>query len=610
MKGGLCAADGRGTPAEIGILVVDTLGHIRYASTAVNDLCFDTLTVGTPFRALPNAAPEIDSGTVDASPAVCEIQAPEGGGSRQVVFHSIPLEDSSLDLILVYEFDSDPQLAADVRSLVSFMSDPASEDACMLVHLADGVVVQATNAALNVFARHRNAILGASYCDLVAERSDCDTLKSAFGVTRRQTNTILLPDGRCFVSRVDLQKISVGGISVYLRTFHDTSPRANANSNTSPAEDLTMQRFAGGIAHELNNVLTVLVASFEELREYADDPHTVHEIADEIETATARAKSMSHRLLSLSGRDSSRTETIQIAERIDRCVKDLRHSISSKHSMSAVLDTANASIEMDRLRFDQIIEILVSNACEAMPDGGAILVDVSVQKRPNEENDLAKISISDTGHGISPDDLPRVFDKFFTTRPHGMSAGLGLDTAKEFVESVNGSIAVTNSESTGTTITFQLPCSTVTAENVPEPEEACVETNRNHLVVVVDDEDSVRKYVRRCLEREGYRVLSARDGQEGCDLVTHYHEQNQPVSAIVSDMLMPRMGGPEMARRLNDMYPEIPFLFISGYTNERVPESISAETAFLHKPFAHTALSTTLGRLITGHDRLARYDRS
>ena len=150
---------------------------------------------------------------------------------------------------------------------------------------------------------------------------------------------------------------------------------------------------------------------------------------------------------------------------------------------------------------------------------------------------------------------------------------------------------MTNSESTGTTITFQLPCSTVTAENVPEPEEACVETNRNHLVVVVDDEDSVRKYVRRCLEREGYRVLSARDGQEGCDLVTHYHEQNQPVSAIVSDMLMPRMGGPEMARRLNDMYPEIPFLFISGYTNERVPESISAETAFLHKPFAHTALT-------------------
>ena len=98
-----------------------------------------------------------------------------------------------------------------------------------------------------------------------------------------------------------------------------------------------------------------------------------------------------------------------------------------------MLDTANASIEMDRLRFDQIIEILVSNACEAMPDGGAILVDVSVQKRPNDENDLAKISISDTGHGISPDDLPRVFDKFFTTRPHGMSAGLGLDTAKEFV---------------------------------------------------------------------------------------------------------------------------------------------------------------------------------
>jgi two-component system cell cycle sensor histidine kinase/response regulator CckA len=179
-----------------------------------------------------------------------------------------------------------------------------------------------------------------------------------------------------------------------------------------------------------------------------------------------------------------------------------------------------------------------------------------------------------------------------------MNAGLGLDTAKGIVESVDGSIFVSNSDSTGTTISLRLPCSSVEVIASTEQEDFRVDTNQNHLVIVVDDEEAVRKYIRRCLEREGYRVISARDGQEGYELISHYEELNQPVSAVVSDMLMPRMGGPEMARKLSEAFPNLPFLFISGYTNERVPDSISADVAFLNKPFALSALSAALRRLI------------
>lgn len=604
------ATDELARPQKIGFVVTDSRRQIRYASEIAKDLCFNTLTVGETLHGLckTNTGPLED--TIGVVPTICELRSPTKDTARQVVFHPIPIEKTSVVLFLVYPSAPDPSLSANIQAVSSFLSNPASEDIRMLVHLEDGTVVQATSSALSMFARHRNVILGESYDALVKERDDWESEEMASGVTHRIENTIVLPNGEKFISQTDLQRISVGGINLFLRTFLDTATKTNPSLLSSEQEGPNLQRFAGGIAHELNNVLTVLVAAFEELREYADEPQTVHELADEIETATARAKSMSHRLLSLSGRDSSRIETIQISERIEHCVKDFRHSVGSKYTISAVLDTENAAIDMDRLKFDQILETLVSNACEAMPDGGAILIDVSIGAQAADGSSFAKISVSDTGHGISPTVLPRIFDRFFTTRAHGMNAGLGLDTAKEFVESVGGTIFVANSESTGTTISFRLPCSMTSCDLSSEPDTTRLETNKDHLVVVVDDEDAVRKYVRRCLERDGYRVISARDGQEGFELVSHYHEQNQPVSAIISDMLMPRMGGPEMAKKLSDLCPNIPFLFISGYTNERVPESISAETEFLHKPFAHSVLSATLRRLIINQSLVAQSKHS
>lgn len=587
------------TAAEIGVLVIEPSGRVRYVSPSTRNICFGSLAVGEPVPGGSTSDPERSVGDAPSSLRQLQISPPNGGSPSTVVLHPIDLKETSVELYLVYAHTLDSALSRRVESIVAFLSRPASDDICMLIHLDDGTVVQATDAALNVFARHRNAILGNRYCDLVKDPRAHEDRGMELGVTCRRENTICLPDKKQFTSRVDVQKLSIGETVLFLRTYHETAPQAQSLTGAPSSPDITMKRFAGGIAHELNNVLTVMVAAFEELREYADEPATVHEIADEIEAATGRAKSMSHRLLSLSGRDCTRTETIQISERIEHCVKDLQNSLSSQHSLSAVLDTMTASIEMDRLRFDQIIEILVSNACEAMPNGGSILIDVSIKEQADTHTNLATISVSDTGHGIPPETLPHIFDKFFSTRPHGMNAGLGLDTAKEFVESVGGDIFVANSENTGTTISLRLPCSSLEMVASTEEDESCTETNRGHLVIVVDDEESIRKYVRRCLEREGYRVLSARDGREGFELVSHYHQRNQPVSAVVSDMLMPRMGGPEMARKLNEVCPNLPFLFISGYTNERVPDSISADVAFLNKPFAHSALSSTLRRLIT-----------
>lgn len=588
---------------RIGLLIVDAYQHVHYACDIANILCAGALKVGTSIDNVLRPIETARAPEAVATPQNYVVCSEDDAVTLHVALHQIVLPTTSHQIYLVSETKPSNAIMIDIQQLGSFLADPAYGGACMIVSLDDDTIIQATDAALNAIARHRDVMLGTKYASLLDPNGVTRDPVIPLGSTVSRQDTIMVPNGENLTSEIRRQRISIGGLALSLRTFIDPSLTKNhehGRGHSGPT-NLTMQRFAGGIAHELNNVLTVLVAAFEELREYADDPSVVYEIADEIETATARAKSMSHRLLSISGRDSSLHDSIQIAERVEHCVKGLRTSISPKFSLSAFLDTANACIEMDRLRFDQIIEILVSNACDAMPDGGPILIDVAIHEDPNIEQSAAVISVSDTGHGIRPQVIPHIFDRFFTTRLDGMNAGLGLDTAKEFVESVNGTIFVANSTPAGTTISVRLPCTKTAKPVINEPMSDRSMIENGHLVVVVDDEDAVRKYVSRCLEREGYRVLSARDGQEGFELVSHYHEQNQRVSAVVSDMLMPRMGGPEMARKLSEICPHIPFLFISGYTNERVPESISSETAFLHKPFAHAALATTLARLIKRH---------
>ena len=351
-------------------------------------------------------------------------------------------------------------------------------------------------------------------------------------------------------------------------------------------------QLAGGVAHDFNNLLTVITGYGETLM--ADLEGEAQEVAKEVCLAADRASALTRQLLAFSRQQFLQPRVLDLNGVVRELEGMLRRVIGEDVECELSLDPSLGRVMADAAQVQQIVLNLSLNARDAMPQGGHLRIETyEVDSFPeyvgvamgSDPVRYVCLSVSDDGCGMDAETRTRIFEPFFTTKGAGSGTGLGLSTVYGIVKQSDGEIRVRSSLGLGTTVEVYLPRVDqpqelpATGSSGPEAEHRGSET-----ILVVEDEELVRRMIRKALERSGYRVLEAREGSEAL-AAARRHEGD--LDLVLTDVVMPRMGGVALAERLREAWPRIRVLFMSGYANPTgwTGTGLPAEARFLEKPF-------------------------
>lgn len=354
-------------------------------------------------------------------------------------------------------------------------------------------------------------------------------------------------------------------------------------------------RLAGGLAHDFNNLMTVVVGYCESMRsELAGNAALLKEV-NEIHKAAEQANSLTRQLLAFSRRHKPQARLLSLNDILKDMADMLRRLLSDDVEVAMLADSMLGLIRADRGQIEQVILNLVINAADAMPLGGKLVLataNVSLDEScldqvpsQRESRSFVRLTVSDTGIGMPPEVKTRIFDPFFTTKEQGKGTGLGLATVYGIVNQVGGHITVESEPRQGTTFQILFPQCESAFENSVQVEMSFQQTRGSETILLVDDQDSVRKLLCEVLRKNGYSVLPAGNGREALRLV---REHAEPIDLVITDMVMPQMGGRELAEALRALQPHTKILYMSGYAEkaEDVKELLShGQHSFIEKPF-------------------------
>jgi PAS domain S-box-containing protein len=356
-------------------------------------------------------------------------------------------------------------------------------------------------------------------------------------------------------------------------------------------------RLAGGVAHDFNNLLMVISGYAEVILGQLDDSNPLHEKGRAIQMAADRATTLTRQLLAFSRKQLLELKVVDVNAIVQDMERLLRPLIGENIELVTILCSQAAHTRADAGQLEQVIMNLVVNAKDAMPAGGrltlrteSILVD-EIHRRPQHfirPGNYVMLQVSDTGMGMDRETQSRIFEPFFTTKEKGKGTGLGLSTVYGIVKQSGGYVMVQSELGHGTTFHIYLPLVEGATEkySVAVPEAV----GGTETILLVEDEESVRQLVRDTLSARGYQVLEAENGEMGVAAAAH-HPGN--IDLVITDVVMPGMGGREMVKQLAETHPATRVLYLSGYTEDAIVSdgSIEKGTAFLQKPFTLQSLS-------------------
>ena len=354
-------------------------------------------------------------------------------------------------------------------------------------------------------------------------------------------------------------------------------------------------RLSGGIAHDFNNLLTA-IRGYSELLLKALTGSPLRADVEEIFNAAERAATLTGQLLAFSRRQILSPEIVGLNQRVADMTRMLNRLIGEHIAIDLHLATDLWSIRADAAQLEQVVVNLALNARDAMPDGGRLAIETANQEISSQRAHKLEIApgafvelrVRDTGVGISQDVQGRIFEPFFTTKPKGAGTGLGLSMVYGFVRQSGGAVSVTSAPGQGTTFSLLLPRADDTSTSRPlTPKTLGPRARASGTVLIAEDERALRRLAATLLGQAGYNTLEAADGQQALDLFT-VHAHN--IVMVVTDVVMPRMGGIELARRLRQTKPTLPLLFVTGYVeqSEFLHESAAGMPVLL-KPFSPDA---------------------
>jgi PAS domain S-box-containing protein len=327
---------------------------------------------------------------------------------------------------------------------------------------------------------------------------------------------------------------------------------------------------AGGVAHDFNNILTVILGCADMLQSKPDIAYKSAPYLDQIIDAANRAAGFTRSLLAFSRQQGVEMSAIDLNSRIRQLNELLQRIIGEDISISLSLSRQQLNVMADGGQLDQVVMNMISNARDAMPDGGSIAITSyqAEHKLPQSGSDseppaitCAVLEICDTGTGMNSTTLGRIFDPFYTTKEVGKGTGLGLSMAYGIIKGHNGLIEVTSEPGAGTTFRIILPCISEAPEKI-QITSPLQPRKGNETILLVEDDPVVRHMVTKLLVKHGYHVLAAEDGEAGLEL---FRSAYTPIDLILSDVIMPRKNGIEMAREIRASQPGMPMVFMSGY---------------------------------------------
>ncbi|MCB9477872.1 MAG: response regulator [Deltaproteobacteria bacterium] len=365
-------------------------------------------------------------------------------------------------------------------------------------------------------------------------------------------------------------------------------------------------RVAMGAVHDLNNILTIIMTHCDFVADAAPESAAIANEVEGIKSAARRAAALTTQLLALSRRNKPRPRRLDVNEVLASMEKMLRRLIHENVELLFEFDPEAGSIVADQSQFEQVVLNLAINAQDAMWDGGTLKIRTSLEEsagnavngRAPASGRYVKLSVIDSGVGMSEETRRQIFEPFFTTKARGAGTGLGLSTVRDIIYGFGGTITAESAPGQGTSFHILLPWVDSRAEDeAPEEAGRPKSLHGNETILLVEDEPSVLNLASRILRQYGYSVLTARDGREALALS---REQKGPIALMITDVIMPRMSGYKLSAALQAERPEMRTMFVSGHADDVVAHIIPTHHVdqFLRKPFTPEQLVEKVRHLI------------
>jgi signal transduction histidine kinase/CheY-like chemotaxis protein len=388
---------------------------------------------------------------------------------------------------------------------------------------------------------------------------------------------------------------------------NETKKRELENQLRQAQKMEAMGRLAGGVAHDFNNLLTIIKGHSEFLLDRLEPANPLRGSSLQIEKAADRAASLTRQLLAFSRMQVLQPKVLDLNALISEMGKLLTRLIREDIAYRFRPGQSAQSVKADPGQIEQVILNLVVNACDAMPKGGqleletrSVVVDEEFAqlRRPMEPGQYVLLTVTDTGEGMDADTKARIFEPFFTTKAMGKGTGLGLATVYGVVKQTGGYIWVETEPGHGTRFEVYLPQVHEPEEFTPAEGKAARHTFSREMVLIAEDEEAVRDLASIFLKSAGYRVIAAKDGIEALELASRSSEQ---IHVLLTDVVMPNMRGPELAKQLKQIRSELKIVYMSGYLdyNRGCGEFLNG-SYFLQKPFSREMLVSKVEEALKG----------
>jgi two-component system, cell cycle sensor histidine kinase and response regulator CckA len=363
-------------------------------------------------------------------------------------------------------------------------------------------------------------------------------------------------------------------------------------------------RLAGGVAHDFNNLLAVITGYSDLLLESLASSGPDHRKVEQIKQAANSAASLTRQLLMFSRQQVVQPVILDINQTVGNIEKMLRRLIKENIEFTVVLDRYLDRVKADPGQIEQIVLNLVVNARDAMPNGGKLRIQTTNAHLEKDSPQAGAggprghfilLEVTDTGTGMDQQTQARIFEPFFTTKAVGKGTGLGLATVYGIVKQSNGHIEVQSTLGHGSSFKIYLPAAEQTEADHESRNNSAETAFSGEIVLVVEDAKPLRGLICEALSASGCTVLSARDGREASRIV---NERKGAIDLLLTDVIMPGISGPALAKQVRSLRPQTKILYMSGYSGEFLPDMLTPGVSFIQKPFTLADLARKIGKML------------
>ena len=596
------------------ILEVNEAAVVHYGYSRSEFLCMTILDM-LPAEHIPAVRPSVSSLTAGRFDAERWKHHKKDGTLIEVEITSRELSFYSQQAVLVQARDITERLQNEERLRQSeerfskaFRSSPLP---ITISTRADGRYVDANEAFLRMMGRPWEEMIGHTASELNVWTFPEDRNKMIEGLNR---------DGRVsalkavFNSRtngerkveVSAEPILLNGIPCVLAITNDVTEAKRMEEQFRQAQKMeAVGRLAGGMAHDFNNMLGVIIGYCDLLRGRSSLEGAVRD-ASQVKKAAQRAAALTRQLLAFSRQQVLLPRVLNLNDVVKDISQMLLRVIAEDISLAFLPASSLGSVKADLGQIEQVLMNLIVNARDAMPQGGKIVIETANVELDETYSEIHQevrpgpyvlLSVSDTGSGMDSKTISKVFEPFFTTKGPGEGTGLGLSMVYGVIRQSGGYIWVYSEPGQGATFKIYLPRIEESAEPLPRTTPEIIFAKGTETVLVVEDEENLRRVTVELLESEGYRVLAAEDGPSAIAISQGHREM---IHVLLTDIVLPSMSGNALAGRIKEVRPDLKVLYMSGYTGNLVahPGILDLGSAFIQKPFTKHSLMSELRRIL------------